>query len=111
MAEIPHLALPFRVERGRAAVVEQDSDEDVEQCVEAVLRYRPGERPEAPDFGTPDQTHRQGGADLQELADAVSRWEPRAHAVARDAGTDELGMAQRVQIAIDREGASGGRAG
>jgi hypothetical protein len=100
--EVPQLAVPFRIERGRALVVEQDSDAEVMQCVEAVLRYRPGHRLDLPEFGTRDQAHRQGGASMVELADAVERFERRVHATASEQGTDSMGLVQRVAVKVGR---------
>jgi hypothetical protein len=102
MTDIPRLALPFRVVAGRAATIEQDSDGEVLQCVDTIVRYRPGDREAAPDFGVPDQAHRQGGADLVTVADRVELWEPRVHALATSLGLDVMGLAQRVQIRAGR---------
>lgn len=74
----PKLAVPFRIERGRALVVEQDSVEEVTQCVEAILKTPIGSRMENPEFGVPDQTFREGGANLDDLALSITQWEPRA---------------------------------
>lgn len=76
MTDIPHFSLPFRVERGQVAVTEQDSAEEIADCVEAVLRYRPGERDDEPEFGTPDQAFKTVVG--PELEAAVAEWEPRA---------------------------------
>lgn len=102
MPEIPRLALPFRVAGGRAAVVEQDSDQEVLQCVETVMRYRPGDRVAAPDFGVPDQAHQQGGADLVTVADRIEVWEPRVQSLAESLGFDQLALSQRVLVRAGR---------
>lgn len=99
---VPHLAVPFRIAGGVAVAVEQDSDEHVLQGVEAILRYRPGHRIDLPEFGTREQAHRQGGANLVELADAVERFDDRVHAAAASLGTDSLGLVERVRVSIER---------
>lgn len=76
--QIPHIDLPLRFEGTRLAVVEQDSPDEVANSVETVLRYTPGDRPDVPDFGTPDQTFKQGGADPDEIERSIETWEPRA---------------------------------
>lgn len=101
-SDVPHLALPLRFRGDRAATIEQDSDADVLQCVETVLRFRRGHLLHAPEFGVPDQAHRQGGADLAGIVDAVSRWEPRAATVAEDLGMDEYGLVQQVRVNVSR---------
>lgn len=84
MADVPHLALPFRYVGGAPAVNEQDSPDDVAACVEAVLRTRPGQRAEHPDFGAPDPTFAQRPLDLDAVVVRVETWEPRAHALAEE---------------------------
>lgn len=76
--QIPHIDQPPRFEGGRLVVVEQDSVEEVANAVENVLRFTPGDRTDVPEFGTPDQTFKQGGADPDEIDRAISQWEPRA---------------------------------
>jgi phage baseplate assembly protein W len=57
VAEVPQFAVPFRVEDGDVVEVEQDSIEEIEQCVEAILRTIVGSRLlDAPDFGIPDES-------------------------------------------------------
>lgn len=77
-ANIPHLAVPFRIDgTGTAAVVEQDSVDDVAQCVETLLRTFVGERLELPDYGIEDPTF-ETVVPVNELMAVVARWEPRA---------------------------------
>lgn len=73
----PHFALPFSLSNGQAAVVEQDSPDDIANCVEAVLRYTPGWRFADPEFGVSDQTFRRD-LDLDEIRGQIARYEPRA---------------------------------
>lgn len=86
MTEVPHFALPFRVENGAIAVSEQGSVEEIESCVESVLRTIVGSRPlDAPDFGIPDETFVQQtpnpSADL--YIAAIEEQEPRARVLGR----------------------------
>jgi phage baseplate assembly protein W len=105
MAEIPHLALPFRFEDGRAAVNEQDTPDDVADCVEAVLRTRPGEREERPDFGVPDPTFSQAPIDADGIASIVETWEPRARLVAQEAPDVLDDTVRRVRLSLTLEDA------
>lgn len=59
-------------------MVEQDSEDDVLNCVEVVLRTRIGERVELPDFGTPDITFLQQPISLQAIEAAITAGEPRS---------------------------------
>lgn len=78
VTDIPHFALPFRFEGGRAVVVQQDSIDDVATCVEVILRYRQGDRVDLPEFGIPDPTFTEGPIDLAAIERAVEKWEERA---------------------------------
>lgn len=100
MADIPHFALPFRVENGRAVVNEQDTTDDVVTCVVAVLLCPTGYRAELPEFGIDDPTFREGGPDQEAIATAIQRWEPRADTLletTRDA-LDELAYYVSVRL-------------
>lgn len=99
-----HLRFPFQVVNGKVGTVEQDSAEDVLQCVETIMRFRRGQRADAPDFGVPDQAHRQGGADVAEVLDTIERFEERAHRLAADLETDLAGLAQIVRVRVGDEG-------
>lgn len=78
MADIPHFDLPFRFVGSNAAVVEQDSLEDITNCVEAVVRTIIGQRVELPDFGIPDPTFQTQPLQLQAITEAILQQEPRA---------------------------------
>lgn len=64
--------------------VEEDSYEEILQCVFGVLSYRLGQLDFNPRLGIPDQIFRQAGANLNELRAAISQGEPRASVVISD---------------------------
>jgi len=81
--EVPHFSLPFRftnaVRGGPAAAVnEQDSLDEIADCVFAVLVCPAGFRVELPAFGLTDPTFAVPAPDLDEIRDTVEAWEPRA---------------------------------
>jgi len=79
MADNPHFKLPFRFGKdGHADVVEQDSTDDVKQCVEAIMRTPQGFRLEIPGFGIEDPNFIENGPDEISLRRAIDAWEPRA---------------------------------
>jgi phage baseplate assembly protein W len=87
----PHFALPFRVNTsGSAAVLDQDSEEEIAQCVRVLMSTTVGERIELPDYGIPSpvfstmSTH-----DDADMAAAVGKWEPRATALVHSTVIDE----------------------
>lgn len=100
-ATVPHLAFPFRFENGSAAVVEQDTVEDVAQCVELIVRTTYGSRIELPEFGVTDQTFRTT-VDRHALLAQIERWEPRASALVSDAPSvvDVLLREAEIRVAV-----------
>lgn len=78
--QTPHLAFPFRCENGRVAVIEQNSIQEVVQCVLACLSTPYGSRQDDPEYGIDaglfsKQSIRQ---DVAPILAAVEEAEPRA---------------------------------
>ena len=74
----PQLKVPFQMSGSKMAVVEQDSDDDVVQCVTAIMRTRTGTRPDDPLMGVPDFAFSENGADLGVIRSVLAKYEPRA---------------------------------
>ena len=77
----PHLRLPlqFTGVNGGALVNEQDTPEDIIDCIKAIIAYPIGTRHDMPEFGIPDLLFKQQGATkIQQLRDAIIEWEERA---------------------------------
>jgi phage baseplate assembly protein W len=106
-----HIAVPLRRAtrpdgtRG-LALHEQDSPEEITACIAAVLNTPTGHRIDLPEFGTPRQEHRRGGADLAILERSIALWEPRADVdamrdtgalteMARESGLDTVRIGER----------------
>lgn len=75
---VPHFDLPFRLSGLHAVEVDQDSIEDITNCVEAVIRTFKGARIELPDFGIDDPTFSLQPLAVQDVVQAVLDQEPRA---------------------------------
>lgn len=80
---VPHFALPFSIAANpdgtySARTVDQESQEEVHNCVEAVIRYEKGYRPEKPEFGITDHTFSMGELQTLDIVDDVRDQEPRA---------------------------------
>jgi phage baseplate assembly protein W len=74
---LPHFAVPLRLAgTGAFASLEQDSPDEVAQCVAVCLLTAEGSRAEVPAYGAPRGEF--VGADPGATADAVQEWEPRA---------------------------------
>jgi phage baseplate assembly protein W len=101
--EVPHLSLPFRFEPDalgvlHAAVNEQDSPEDVADCVQAILMCPLGFRLELPDFGLRDQTFNTPGADIDEIQTAISLYEPRADVLIEEDPSQLIDMIDNINV-------------
>lgn len=79
MIERPHFSYPFRRENGKVAVVEQDTLEHVDSCVNVIVRCPLGFRDDRPEFGWPFPEFANIPIDTRALADAISELEPRAN--------------------------------
>lgn len=99
MASTPRLSLPFRIEGAHAAVNERSSLDEIRDCVQTIIRYPQGSRPELPEFGTPDLAFRQGSADPTLIQQAVARWEPRASLEITVSVLDDLTDVVAVRVA------------
>lgn len=71
------LKWPLDLVNGSFATVEQDSDEDITQCVKAILKHRPGDREDIPEMGVPDPTFGEQPLNLTEAQEVLRRHEPR----------------------------------
>lgn len=96
---VPKLTVPFNIVGTEANVVEQDSPEEVAQCVEALIRTYIGELVDEPEYGVPDMVFAEGDIDVEALAAVVTEWEPRAaHTITEEYITE---TARRVRIEIN----------
>lgn len=75
---IPHFSLPFRYVNGSALVNEQDSIDDIADCVYAVCVTDPGDRDDLPDFGLVDPTFGLEPLNASAAQTQIETWEPRA---------------------------------
>ncbi len=81
MADVPHFSLPFRFVNPSAAVTEQDSLDEISDCVYAILVCPVGFRVELPLFGLPDPAFAMPAPDADQIAQAIETWEERASVV------------------------------
>lgn len=98
--QVPHLRVPIRFEAGRAALVEQDTQEEIEQCVEAIIRYPLGYRLDQPDFGVADPAFSQAPVGTEDLEAAIMTWEPRADALLEENPDSLDSLVDRIRVAV-----------
>lgn len=78
---IPHFNLPFRfVNNSGVDVVEQDTLDDIANCVEVILRTPYGYRTQdnTPEFGTLDPVFELTPVDIETVKSTIIDQEPRA---------------------------------
>jgi phage baseplate assembly protein W len=105
---VPHLVFPLRqAPSGALAVLEQDTLDDVRQCVHVLMLTPLGYRPLAPEVGIADPTFT-AGIDAAELESQLEEQEARARVTVATPGPDAGGQQQvvvRVALVGDEEGA------
>ena len=77
MTDVPHFSYPFRFGAPDVATSEQDSLDEIADCVLVTLLCPQGYRVESPEFGLPDPTFG-AGVDLDVVRAVIETWEPRA---------------------------------
>lgn len=109
MATVPdqpqHLAYPLRLlADGTFETVEQDTLDDVRQCVQVLLNTPVGVRPLAPQVGIPDYTFQ--GVDPDELQELLEDQEDRAVITITTSDPAQTGDDGEQSVIIDVELAS-----
>lgn len=107
MSSIPHFSMPFRFQGGAAVAVEQDSIEEIGDCVANICRYTVGDRPEKPAFGAPPLLFVEGGPDPGLLAAAIAPQEPRAAIAATAVGSELEELVAQIAITVTDKGVAG----
>lgn len=82
--QTPHFDIPFRFGAKGAVTVEQDSFEDIANCVEVIVRTPVGFRDDNPSFGFPQTEFSQQPIITSDVVEIVASQEPRAVVVMSD---------------------------
>jgi len=104
--ESPHFSLPLRFDSGlqQFVVTEQDTEDELRDCVELIVRYTEGDRPEKPEFGLPDQTFAMPTPDEDLIREAIARWEERIGTNIGHAVLDKLNpLLQQISVEVVNE--------
>lgn len=101
--QTPHFQTPFRIGgiNGGAFINEQDSVDDIVDCVKTILAFPIGSRQDAPSFGIPDLVFTPiTNQKITQVKNAILRWEGRAPIDVDGAPvvTDEL--IERIMIKV-----------
>lgn len=100
MADVPHFDLPFRLVGSSFATVEQDSIDDVANCVEAILRTRVGYRTWVPEFGSPEYVLKRSPFGTEDVMAIISAQEPRAEMMVQESIDSYDELIDRLHIEI-----------
>jgi phage baseplate assembly protein W len=100
MADIPHLAMPLRFKGAQWVLVEQDSEEEVAQCVRNVCAFERGYRIEDPDFGITDPTFQTMPIDTGDIAQALADYEERAAVAIYQEITPDGRVSIRLDVSV-----------
>lgn len=103
MATIPQLKFPFQVVGGQVATVEQNSIEDIKQCVLACLSTPQGSRESDPEYGIRPGlfTKQTPNIDMTAILAAVEEAEPRARLLG---GVELEGLIRHAVIGVEAVG-------
>lgn len=108
--EIPHFSLPFRFERsgahGMIAMSEQDSIDDIANCVELIVRTPINWRDESPDFGIPDLTFKILPIRPETIEQLVSPLEPRVKILVREQPSRLDALVDILTVELQARGAT-----
>jgi phage baseplate assembly protein W len=103
----PHFGLPFRFSRSSAVVAEQDTIDDIANCVEAILLTHIGWRDEVPGFGVPELAFRlpsSRSGRIETINALVSDQEPRASILMTEAPDRYDNLISHVLTTIELRG-------
>jgi phage baseplate assembly protein W len=75
---VPHFAFPFEPNGNAFAVREQDTSEEIQDCVLVLLLTPKGSRMVLPSYGTPEILFSQMPPNIPEIISECNQWEPRA---------------------------------
>jgi hypothetical protein len=100
--QVPVMQWPFRmggVNASEIAYIEQDTEQEIGQCVGMVFSVRRGDLVDEPQLGISDPTFVVGGVREAALVAVAQEWEPRASI---NFSRDEIkGIAQTVGVEVN----------
>ena len=106
--DIPHFDFPFRFETHQggltASEVEQDSIEDISNCINVICLTPLGWFAESPNFGLPDLTFNQQPLNVSELSGVIVEQEPRAVLIIEEAPDRYDELVARIKVQVARRG-------
>lgn len=103
----PHFNFPFALSGSSVSVVEQDTIDDIINCVEVALLTHVGYRPEAPRFGVPDFAFLKQPIGRDYILQILQTQEPRAALAIQESPDPFDQLIDRILVEIGvKEGSS-----
>lgn len=102
----PHFAVPMTLlPDGTVKVTEQNSDDEIMDCIKTILAYPIGSRVEAPEFGVPGMAFLEINQDIpNRIRQVLANWEPRADLVFSDDVTQGDDLIREILIKVKGKG-------
>lgn len=86
---VPHFQFPFSILGGHVQVTEQDTQDEIDDCVLVLLLTPVNSREVLPGYGTPETLFAQQPLPIAQILSQVRQWESRA-SVLMNVSIDEL---------------------
>lgn len=102
----PHFDLPFRFDGDKFAEVEQDTIDDVYNCVLIDLVTPEGVRPDLPEYGMPDLTFMDQPIDPNLITSKIVADEPRAELIIQQQPNAFDELIDEITIDVETGGTS-----
>jgi hypothetical protein len=100
--ETPHFALPFVLRHDGANAAEQDSLDDIANCVVVILSTYIGTRDFVPAFGVPDLAFQNMPFGVDEIKTLVESQEPRAIATLDEDTSTSDHLVNLINVGLDQ---------
>jgi hypothetical protein len=97
----PNIDLPIRFDGTDFALNEMDSASDFKTKAEVLMRYRPGDRSDLPEFGGPGLVGKLAPLDLADVQRALGQWIPEGNYRVTESGNPGDPAERRVVIEVD----------
>lgn len=98
--DTPHFNIPFRLRATGAETVEQDSIDDVANCVVVIVSTPIGWRDDNSDFGFNDLAMRRQPIGTEEIAAQISDQDPRALLIVEESPDMRDELIDRIEIGV-----------
>lgn len=101
---VPHFAFPFQIKGPSVAYTDQDTLDEIANCVAVICLIPQGWFAEDPEFGIPELTFDLQPVGSDDLIPEILQQEPRADLLIREAPDEFDNLIAHIIIAVKRRG-------